>query len=117
MREDERLPLLSRELSRLGVEEAFLSEVRRPGSGVASEGGYTYHWSGRGDGQHHVGVPIAISYRLQSSVVEVAPADERIMVMRLKHSFGFMSLVAVYAPTDMSKPEGDVLRQTRICGG
>ena len=77
------------------MEVAALSEVRRPGSGVASEGGYTYHWSGRGDGQHREGVAIAISSRLQSSVVEVAPVDERIMVMRLKHSFGFMSLIAV----------------------
>ena len=105
LREDERLPLLSRELSRLGVDVASVSEVRRPGSGVASVGGYTYYWSGRADGHHWEGVAIAISNRLQPSVVEVAPVDERIMVMRLKHSFGFMSLVAVYAPTDTSKPE------------
>ena len=105
LREDERLPLLSRELGRLGVDVASVSEVRRPGSGVASVGGYTYYWSGRADGHHWEGVAIAISNRLRPSVVEVAPVDERIMVMRLKHSFGFMSLVAVYAPTDTSKPE------------
>ena len=105
LREDEPLPLLSRELSRLGMEVAALSEVRRPGSGMISEGGYTYHWSGRSDGHHLQGVAIAISSRLQPSVVEVAPVDERIMVMRMKHSFGFISLIAVYAPTDVSKPD------------
>ena len=105
LRLDERLPLLSRELRQLGVEVVALSEVRRPGSGMISEGGYTYHWSGRSDGKHLQGVAIAISSRLQPSVVEVAPVDERIMVMRLKHSFGFVSLIAVYAPTDVSKPE------------
>ena len=101
----DRFPLLSRELSLLGVEVAALSEVRKPGSGSISEGGYTYHWSGRGDGALRDGVAIAISSRLQPSVVEVTPVDERIMVVRLKHSFGFMSLIAIYAPTEPSKTE------------
>ncbi|XP_069981048.1 uncharacterized protein [Penaeus vannamei] len=72
LRQDDRLPLLSRELGRLRVEAAALSE----------------------------GVAIAISSKLQPSVVEVTPIDERKMVLRLKLSFGFMSLIAVYAPTD-----------------
>ena len=36
-------------------------------------------------------------------MVEVTPVDERIMVMRLKLSLGFMSLTAVDAPTDVCK--------------
>ena len=36
---DDRLPVLSRELSRLNVALAALSEVRRPGTGVIREGG------------------------------------------------------------------------------
>ena len=47
-------------------------------------------------------VAIGISSRLQPSVVEVIPVDEHIMRLRLKHTLGFMSLVAVYAPTEMS---------------
>ena len=103
LRQDDRLPLLSRELGRLRVEVAALSEVRRPGSGMTCVGGYTYYWSGRSDGHHLQGVAIAVSSRLQPSVVEVTPVDERIMVLRLKLSFGFMSLIAVYAPTDVCK--------------
>ena len=105
LRQDERLPLLSRELKRLGVEVAALSEVRRPGSGTISVGGYTYYWSGRSDGHHLQGVAIAISSRLLPAVVEVTPVDERIMALRLKHAFGFMSLIAVYAPTDVHKTD------------
>ena len=52
LRQDDRLPLLSRELGKLRVEVAALSEVRRPGSGTISVGGYTYYWSGRSDGHH-----------------------------------------------------------------
>ena len=96
---------------------AALSEVRRPGSGSTSVGGYTYYWSGRSDGHHLQGVAIAVSGRLQPSVVEVTPVDERIMVMRLKLSLGFMSLIAVYAPTDVCKLDvRDVLSQTCIHG-
>ena len=36
-----------------------------------------------------------------SSVVEVILFDERTMRLRLKHTWGFMSLVAVYAPTEV----------------
>ena len=103
--EDHRLPLLSGELRRLRVDIAGLSEVRRPGNGETSSGGYTYYWSGMSDGTHLRGVAVAISSRLQSSVVEVAPVDERIMRVRLKHTLGFMSLVAVYAPTEMCETE------------
>ena len=75
LRQDDRLPLLSRELGRLRVKVAALPEVRRPGSGMTSVGGYTYYWSGRSDGHHLQGVAIAVSGRLQPSVVEVTPVD------------------------------------------
>ena len=51
------------------------------------------------------GVAIGISSRLQPSVVEVTPVDERIMSLRLKHILGFMSVVAVYAPTKVCETE------------
>ena len=51
------------------------------------------------------GVALGISSRLQPSVVEVTLADECIMRSRLKHSLGFMSVVAVYAPTEVCETE------------
>ncbi|XP_069998879.1 uncharacterized protein [Penaeus vannamei] len=65
--------------------------------------GYTYHWLDRSDGHHLQGIAIAISSRLQPSIVEVTTVDGHIMVLRLKLSFGFMSLIAVYAPSDVCK--------------
>ena len=102
---DDRLPLLSRELSRLRVDIVGLSETRRPGSGETSSEGYTYYWSGMSNGARLRGVAIGISSRLQPSVVEVTPVDERILRMRLKHTMGFMSLIAVYAPTEVCEIE------------
>ena len=57
------------------------------------------------NGHHVKGVAIGASSRLQPSVVEVSPVDERIMRLRLKHSLGFMSVVAVYAPTEVCETE------------
>ena len=98
--EDDRLPLLSAELGRLGIAIAALSEVRRPGSGEISSGGYTYYWSGCSNGARLRGVAVAVSDRFRSAVTKVTPIDERILLVRVKHSVGFISLVAVYAPTE-----------------
>ena len=111
---DDRLPLLSRELGRLGVGIAALSEVRRPGHGEISSNGYTYYWSGCDNGAHLRGVAVAIAARLVSSVDRVTPIDERIMLVRLKHSLGFISLIAVYAPTEMSDLEEKDLFYTKL---
>jgi hypothetical protein len=46
-------------------------------------------------------VAVAVSNRLAASIVRVAAVDERIMVVRLRHTLGFLSLVAVYAPTEV----------------
>ena len=104
LRDDDHLPLLSRELGRLGIGVAALSEVRRPKSGEISVGGYTYYWSGRLDGYHTEGVAVAVSDRLTQMVVEAVPINERIMRLRVKHSLGVISVVSVYAPTEVSSP-------------
>ena len=57
------------------------------------------------NGHHFKGVAIGISRRLQPSVVEVTSVYECIMRLRLKHSKGFMSVVAVHAPTEVCKTE------------
>ncbi|XP_069989708.1 uncharacterized protein [Penaeus vannamei] len=75
--QDDQLPLLSRELGRLRVRVAALSEVRRPGSGTTSVGGYTYYWSGCSDGHHLQGT----FYAKPTSVVDSCPRrDVRIIL-------------------------------------
>ncbi|KAG0710316.1 Craniofacial development protein 2 [Chionoecetes opilio] len=93
------------ELRRLRVDIVGLSELRRPGSGETSSGSYTYFWSGMSNGDHVQGLAIGISSKLQPTVVEVTLVDEHIMWVRMKHTLGFMSLVAVYAPTEVRKTE------------
>ncbi len=89
--DDHRLPCLSDELRRLRVDMMGLSGVRRIGSGETSSGGYMYYSSGRGDGVNLGGVAVGISSHLQSHVIGVTPADEGVMLERLKHTLGFIS--------------------------
>lgn len=51
------------------------------------------------------GVDVAIFSKLRPVVVEVTVVDERIMRLRLKHHLGFISLVAVNAPTEVCEME------------
>ena len=94
-----RLLHLSDELSKLKMDIVGLSEKKRPSSGEISSRGFTYYWFGISNGDRLKGVALGVSSRLQLSVVEVIPVDERIMRLRLKHILGFMSLVTIYAPT------------------
>ena len=43
---------------------------------------------------------MAISNRLSECVRQVTPVDERILHIRLEHTCGFMTVVAVYAPPE-----------------
>ena len=92
--------LLSSELKRLDFGIAALSEFWRPDCGETMVGGYTYYWSGRSDDYHSQGVAVGVSNKLTPMIIEVTPVNERIMRLWIRHSFGVISLVSVYAPTE-----------------
>ena len=56
----------------------------------------------RSDGYHAQGVAAAASKELTPMIIEVAMVNECIMRLRIRHSFGVISLVSVYAPTEVS---------------
>ena len=58
--------------------------------------------TGRSDGYHAQGVAVAVSNKLTPMIIEVTPVNERIMRLRICHSLGVISLVSVYAPTDLT---------------
>ena len=43
-----------------------------------------------------------MSIKLTPMITEVKPVNEHIMRLRIRHSFGVISLVSVYAPTEVS---------------
>ena len=91
-REDDHHSLLSSEFKRLDIGIAALSKVRRPDCGEIIVGGYTYHWSGRSDGNHAQGVSAAVPNNMTNMIIEVTPIEERIVRLRIRHSLGVISL-------------------------
>ncbi|KAG2471198.1 CAC1C protein, partial [Polypterus senegalus] len=89
----------NRELCKLCISVAALSEVHRPGTGQISVGGYTFYWSGCSDGCHTRGVAVALADWLVPMMSNVIPFNECIMRLRLRYSLGDLSVVPVYAPT------------------
>ena len=78
-------------------------EVRRPDCSENMAGGYTDHWYGHSDGYHAQGVAVVVSNKLTPMIIiEATPVNERIMTLKICHSFGVVSLVSVYAPTEVS---------------
>lgn len=64
------LPYLLYELRRLRMDTIGVSEMRRPGSGEITSGGYTYHWSAMSSGAHLRGLAVGISSQLQLFVMK-----------------------------------------------
>ena len=107
-RQNERLCDVLRTMKEKSVEVLALSEVRWPGHGVSQlEDTIIAHsdMSDRNSHQRSRGVAVLLSdsaasaWRSAGSVFH--PVSERILRIRLKSHIGFMSLIAVYAPTNV----------------
>ena len=94
--------LLSSELKCLNISIAALSEVQRPDSGKIMVSGYTDYCSGISESYHAQGVAVVVSNKLTPIIIEVTPVNERIMRRRISHSLDVVSLVSVYAPTEVN---------------
>ena len=66
--------------------------------------GYINYWSGRSDGYQAQGVAAAVYNKLTPMIIEVTPVTECIMRLRIRHSLDVISLVSVYAPTEVISP-------------
>ena len=69
-------------------------------------GGCTYYWSSCSDEYHSQGVVEAVFNKLTPMAVEATPVNRHIMRMRIRHSIGVISLVAVCASTKASDLTG-----------
>ena len=95
--------MIARELQRLQLDIAGLTETRRAGSGelVESEGGYTFFWKGVEEGPRRAGVSFAIKTKLIKNM-ETQPVgiNERIISFRYRGDNGKLILfICAYAPT------------------
>ena len=107
-RQNGRLRDVLRTMKEKSVEVLALSEVRWPGHGVSQLEGTIIAHSGMSDRDSHQrsrGVAVLLSERATSAWRSAGsvfdPVSERILRIRLKSHTGFVSLIAVYAPTNV----------------
>ena len=107
-KQNSRLRAVLRTMSERAIDVLALSEVRWPGSGVLQVGQQTILFSGVKDGQplpRSKGVAVALSKPAraawQEAQEEFHPISERIMRIRLKTGHCNVSIIAVYAPTNL----------------
>lgn len=100
--------VIDAELSRLNISICALQETRLPDEGSLREVSYTFFWKGKNsaDAREH-GVDFAVRNDILSAIETPRGVSERIMVLRLKGTYGFVTLIAAYAPilksSDVSK--------------
>ena len=54
------------------------------------------------EGYHDQGVAVAMSNNLTLKIISITPVNKRIIRLRIRHSLGVISLVSVYALTEVS---------------
>ena len=93
--------VLVAELEKVKINRMALQEVRWPGIGEILCGSYTILWSGPTAGTpRSAGVALALDQSAVASMTSWHPISERLLTARFKHNFGYLSLIAAYAPTN-----------------
>ena len=108
-RPERRTALITKELRRLNVDVAALSETRLSGEDnlLEKSSGYTIFWVGKPAGvKREGGVGFAIKSALVDKMERPSGISDRIMKLRIPLSCGrYLSLLSVYAPTLQSSEE------------
>jgi len=92
--------VLIQELGRMHIDIAGITEARLTDSGCSIIDDYTIFHSG--GAQHVRGVALVITTALARSVQEWQPISDRLLLARLSHRDGSITLIVAYAPTEDS---------------
>ena len=89
---------MAKELHRLRILIAGLTEARIPHSGEQSVDGYTLLHSGEATRVH--GVALMLDRTTSSALMSWQPISGRLLKARLKHRQGALTIIVAYAPTE-----------------
>jgi len=89
---------ITRELKRLGVDIACLTETGIVGSGRGIVEGHTFIYSG--GTQNFRGLSLVIAPHVIKSLTSWVAVSDRLLTARFTHRHGDLTIIAVYAPTE-----------------
>ena len=95
----EKLPILTREIDRVGLSITGISELRFTGKGhFTTDDGHAIYYSGDDKKRQH-GVGFVVGKNTKKSVLGYNPVSERVITIRLQANPVNFTIVQVYAPT------------------
>ena len=104
------LTSLVREVDRLDIDIAGITEARLKDNGDKTIEGYVIYHSG--GSQSHRGVALVIKRHLANSIKEWQPISDRLLYVRMGHRHGCITLIVAYAPTeDSASADKDIFYQ------
>ena len=101
-----KLQQVLREMTNYKVEILCFSEARWTDSGrriLAS--GHTIFYSGRTDNIHRGGVAVIVTRKVEKTLLEWKPVNDRLMKVRFNSKFAKLTIIACYAPTEEAEEE------------
>ena len=101
-----KLQQVLREMTNYKVEILCVSEARWTDSGrriLAS--GHTIFYSGRTDNLHRGGVAVIVTRKVEKTLLEWKPVNDRLMKVRFNSKFAKLTIIACYAPTEEAEEE------------
>ena len=101
-----KLQQVLREMTNYKVEIMCVSEARLTDSGrriLAS--GHTIFYSGRTDNLNRGGVAVIVTRKVEKTLLEWKPVNDRLMKVRFNSKFAKLTIIACYAPTEEEKDE------------
>ena len=102
----EKLQQVLREMTNYKVEILCVSEARWTESGrriLAS--GHTIFYSVYSDDLHKDGVAVIVMRKVENTLLEWKPVNDRLMKVRFNSKFAKLTIVACYAPTEEAEEE------------
>ena len=97
---------LQQVLGNYKVETPFVSEARWTESGrriIAS--GHTIIQSGCTDSLHRGGVAVIVTRKVETTLLEWKPVNDRLMKVRFNSKFARLTIIACYAPKEEAEEE------------
>lgn len=93
---------IARELDKYNSDITAIQETRWEGAGEIIKDRYTFMYSGE-EKRGSNGVGFYIGKKLVNNIIEFKPVDGRIAVLRLKFNTNYISIVNIYAPTEVAE--------------
>lgn len=108
---------IAKEIEKYNIDITAVQEVRWSKQGEITRKGFVFLYSGEEKGGNN-GVGFYVAKKLRNTIVDFKPVNHRIAVLRLKMKEKLITMVNIYAPTEVTEPmEKDQFYETleKIC--